>query len=140
MTRLRYILISTCLVAVCGIPAHGANVTAKTKLSRGMLISASDLAVDMGQEEALNNFIGKEVIRTIYPGRPLTLRDISEPVLVRRNNRVRMIYRMGRLEINATGRAMGQGGEGEMITVLNLESRKQVDGIITGRGVVEVRP
>jgi flagella basal body P-ring formation protein FlgA len=49
-----------------------------------------------------------------------------------------MIYRFGRLEINAWGRALDEGGEGDVITIMNLESRKRIQGTILPTGVIEV--
>ena len=117
------------------------TITAKTKLLRGNIISASDLVTgDDTARAELSNYVGKEVVRTIYPGRAISARDISEPILVRRNSRVKMIYKLGRLQINTGGRAMGQGAAGDMISVMNLDSRKRVEGRILANGDVEVRP
>jgi len=51
-----------------------------------------------------------------------------------------MVYRVGRLEITATGRALDQGSMGEVISIMNLDSRKRVDGRVTGLGTVEMMP
>jgi len=120
------------------------TVTASSTLKRGSQLSASDLVIkDAGgvaKADILAEYVGKELARTIYNGSPIRQNDVKEPVMVRRNSRVNMIYRLGRLEITATGRALQEGALGDMVTVINLDSRKKVDGVVTARGTVEMNP
>jgi len=49
-----------------------------------------------------------------------------------------MIYRVGRLEMTASGRALDEGGSGDIISVMNLDSKRRVEGLILANGSVEV--
>jgi flagella basal body P-ring formation protein FlgA len=106
------------------------------------MIVSSDLSVEIEDETQrqalLSQYVGMSVIRTISSGSEIKPKDVAAPVQVKRNSTVKMIYRMGRLEISATGRALGEGRMGDIITVMNTDSRKRVEGRVTGMGIVEM--
>ncbi len=141
-------LISTSLsfvfMAGVSMSAFANTVTAKTTLKRGSQISLQDIEIETNTvaeyERLASRYVGKAVLRTIRGGMTLEDRDVGEPIQVRRNSRVKMVYRMGRLEISATGRALDQGSMGDIISVMNLDSRKRVEGRVTGQGTVEMMP
>ncbi len=124
-------------------PCFAASVTAKQTLQRGTIIQSGDLTVEADTEEnrqdVLEGYLGKEMKRTVYAGKKVNPAYVGNPILVKRNSLISMIYRFGRLEITASGRALDEGGEGDIISIMNLESRKRIHGIILPSGVVEVR-
>ncbi|WP_416877218.1 flagellar basal body P-ring formation chaperone FlgA [Litorimonas sp.] len=130
------------LLPIVVSPAFAATVTANSTLSRGTMISSGDISVDVDGAEAsqdvLDQYVGKELIRTIYTGTEIRERDVQEPVLVKRNSPVTMIYRVGRLEISTNGRALSEGAMGEIVRVMNMDSRQAVEGRVTALGVVEM--
>jgi len=87
----------------------------------------------------LQSFVGMELKRAVYAGHKINMGFVGAPILVRRNSRVKMIYRLGRLEINAWGRALDEGGAGDVISIMNLESRKRIQGKILPSGIIEVK-
>lgn len=81
------------------------------------------------------------VLRTIvYPGHAVRLADLTSVTEVDRNQAVTLVFRKGPLTITTEGRALGRGGMGDTIRVLNLESRKTVAGQIMAGGTVLVAP
>jgi len=74
----------------------------------------------------------------IYPGRPVLAASLRRPALVERNQIVRLVYQTGALAIATEGRALGRGGAGEMIEVMNLSSHNKVTGLIGADGAVIV--
>lgn len=86
--------------------------------------------IDAGQ------LIGAEARRALPPGRLLTGRDLQTPRLVERGRPVRLIYARPGLRLTALGIAQADGGLGDSITVLNPDSRRQVQGLVTGPGQV----
>ena len=80
--------------------------------------------------------IGREVRRTVYAGQEVRLDNTQAPRLVSRNQLVTVKYISGGLEITTTGRAMGEAAANESVTVLNLESRKLVNGVVQQDGWV----
>jgi len=83
--------------------------------------------------------LGREVKRTVYAGREVTFDNTRPARLVKRNQIVTLKYLAGGLEISTTGRAMGEAGQDEDITVLNLKSRQIVHGIVQKNGWILVQ-
>ncbi|NNC37699.1 MAG: flagellar basal body P-ring formation protein FlgA [Acidimicrobiales bacterium] len=138
---MRSLVISIAL-ALVSAPAFGAEIIAKSTLLRGTIISASDVTTEpsSGAEahSQLAAFVGKEVKRTIYAGQKVNPSFVGSPILVKRNSRVTMIYKFGPMEITAFGRALDEGGVGDTVTIMNLDSRNRVNGIVNSAGYVEV--
>ena len=82
---------------------------------------------------------GKEAARTIYAGRVVTDADLRAPTLIERNTLVKMVYSFRGLTIEAEGRAMERGSAGDLIRVMNLNSRQTVTGTVSGPNIIEVR-
>jgi len=118
--------------------AIAADIKASVTLQRGQIISAEDLDITAKNADLKETYIGKEMRRTIYAGSKLNPSLVTEPILIRRNARVNMFYRFGRLEITASGRALDSGSAGDMIPLMNLDSRQRVQGRIRPDGNVEV--
>ena len=126
-------------------PAWAGVVEATRPLPRGTVIEAWDVALAArdarrGEAVALDEVVGMEVRATIRAGQGVRLSSLRAPVVVRRNQVVELVYRAGTLSIRAEGRALGAGGEGERVRVMNLDSRRTIRGHILAPGVVEVLP
>ena len=138
---MRYLVISV-LLAFAALPAFAGEVLAKSTLVRGAIITSADIEVETSHGEDKNTvlakFVGKQVKRTIYAGQKLNPNFVGAPILVRRNSRVTMVYKFGMLEISAFGRALDEGGAGDVISILNLDSRNRVSGVVNEAGIVEV--
>jgi flagellar basal body P-ring formation protein FlgA len=80
--------------------------------------------------------VGREVRRTIYAGQSITADNTRPPMLVKRNQVVTLKYIKGALEITTTGRALGEAGLSETVSVLNPDSRQLVQGIVQEGGWV----
>lgn len=136
------VLISSFIIAVLPGLAFAANVTANVNLPRGTIIAQQDINIKTSsgevRSEVVSAYIGKEVKRTIPKGYKLNPAYVGNPIVVRRNARVNMIYRFGALELSAWGRALDEGGTGDTIRVMNLDSRKRVQGRILESGRVKV--
>ncbi len=82
--------------------------------------------------------IGMEARVTIYPGRPIRRGDLMAPAVVERNQIVSLQYATNGLFIETEGRALGRAGIGDLIRVMNLNSRTTVTGRVGPSGIVEV--
>ena len=96
-------------------------------------------AKDGTLNESEQNLLGREVIRTVYPGRDVLASNTRQRRLVIRNQDVQIKYRKNGLEISLNGRAMSDGGIGEQVSVMNTSSRKIVSGIVTQEGWVQAQ-
>jgi len=124
-------------------PAIAADVMAVATLERGRILSSSDIDIYPAAGEdpyAVHAaYVGKQLKRTVYAGSEITPMHLQEPVLVERNAMVSMTYQFGTLTIVTSGRALGNGSAGELVDVMNLESRKTVRALVTGPDQVTVQ-
>lgn len=140
---MRWLVLLLCLTLP---PAALAEVLVAARTLRpGAPITAGDLARTRGMSPPgaashPDEVIGMEARVTLYAGRPIPLASLTEPALVERNQLVSLRFAAGGLEIRAEGRALGRGGAGETIRIMNLASRSTISGRVAGPGLVEVHP
>jgi flagellar basal body P-ring formation protein FlgA len=124
--------------------AAAESVIALRTIPAQSVVTAADLdhvdAVIPGAISDVALVVGQEARVTIYAGRPIRATDFGAPTLVDRNQIVPLIYAAGGLQIVTEGRALGRGGTGDMIRVMNLASRNTVSGVVTDTGAVRVGP
>lgn len=87
---------------------------------------------------ALELVVGREARRSLYADRPIRRAEIGPVTLVERNARVTLRYRNGAMHLTTFGRALDAGGIGELIPVMNMDSRRTVHGRISGLEMVDV--
>lgn len=123
------------------IALSGANsLVAAEVIKAGDPVTVANAGLQDGDGPgAYDPFIGREVKRTVYPGQAITLDNTRPQRLVTRNQIVTIKYVQGPLEISTTGRAMGEAALNEPVTVLNLQSRQLVQGIVQADGWVLAR-
>lgn len=135
------------MVSLHGLAQETVEVfTAARPLERGAVVSESDLQVRRVPSQRVNArqitdrsaIVGLAARRSIQAGRPLFKSDFEEPVLVRRGDRVTMIYRVAGMTLTTLGQAMENGSDGAVIDVLNLQSRRTITATVRGRDQVEV--
>lgn len=123
--------------------APAETVVATRNLRAQTVLTEQDFAIrDIQVAGALSSaegLAGMETRVAIYIGRPIRPGDIGPPALVERNGIVTLIYDHGGLLITAEGRALGRGGVGDRLRVMNLASRNTISGIIQPDGSVKVQ-
>lgn len=122
--------------AICmsyAAPSWAEDLALRT-LPRGTIVTASD--VTSGGEE----YLGLEVTRNIRKGSRIDRAFLREPHIVKRNERITLVFVQGRLRLETTGRSLGGGALGDRVTIMNMDSRQKVVGYVSGPGRVEVRP
>ncbi|MEN5117866.1 flagellar basal body P-ring formation chaperone FlgA [Luteimonas sp. TWI662] len=82
--------------------------------------------------------VGRSARRTLLAGSVLTAGDLVSPRLVRRGDTVALVSRQAGIEVRMAGRALGDAGERERVSVENLSSRRVVQGIVDPAGDVVV--
>lgn len=116
-------------------------LTGASSMVASEVIRAGDLVTPVNASAeaagaAEDGIFGREAKRTIYAGQPITMDNTRPARLVERNQIVTVKYIQGGLEISTTGRAMGEAALNEPVTVLNLQSRQMVQGIVQENGWV----
>ncbi len=136
------------LFVITAILLHGpalADVVVPTQTIRAnTMLGPQDLTVKSGHIpgafDRVSALIGQETRVTLYAGRPIRPNDVGPPAVVDRNQLVQLVYAHNGLSILTEARALGRGGVGDRIRVMNLTSRTQVTGTIHADGSVHVQP
>ena len=85
-----------------------------------------------------NAAIGRIARRPLQAGALLSNNDLVVQRLIKRGDNVALVSRRGSVEVRIAGRAMGDAGENERVSVENLSSRRVMQGIATPGGDVLV--
>jgi len=119
-------------------------------LSRGIAAGETLSAADIGtaQRDAARiagavladpaAAVGRVARRTLSAGSLLSASDLVAQRLVRRGDSVALVSRRGSVEVRVVGKALGDAGENERLSVENLASRKVVQGTVAANGDVLV--
>jgi flagella basal body P-ring formation protein FlgA len=75
---------------------------------------------------------------TLQQGRPIRIADLMKPALVQRNDAVTLLYEVPGIVLTIRGKAADSGAEGDVISVVNEQSKRTVQGTIVGPGRVLV--
>lgn len=131
------------------IEAQAKVAVAARLLRRGTVLRAGDLRLAERDVRRMHSdwftdsesLIGLEVQRTLREGSPIRSRDVDQPLLIRRNDRIRIQGGSGgRVSITARGRALEDGREGERIRAENIDSGREVEGWVIDRGTIQIGP
>ena len=82
--------------------------------------------------------VGRVARRTLIAGSLLSANDLVAQRLIRRGDNVSLVSRRGGVEVRVAGKALGDAGENERVSVENLSSRKIVQGMVAASGDVFV--
>lgn len=124
-------------------PVFSESVVATRTIRAQTILTGQDLAVQPVQivgaytDPAL--LVGMETRATLYAGRPVRPGDIGPPAIIDRNQIIILVYATSNLTITTEARAMGRGGVGDRLRVLNVSSRMTVEGVIRPDGSVLVQ-
>jgi flagella basal body P-ring formation protein FlgA len=121
-------------------------VTLARAIPRGEAIRESDIVVErLPRAEVQTDAIAKPEFvvnqaarRALRAGQTLRAADLMKPQIVARDDAVTIVFRTQAITLTLRGKAMGNGAEGETVTVLNPQSKRLVQGTITAPGVVTV--
>jgi flagella basal body P-ring formation protein FlgA len=83
--------------------------------------------------------LGMQMRRAIRAGQPLRVADLAKPDLVQRDQAVTVIFQTAGIYLTTRGKALDNGTEGDMVSVLNIQSKRTVTGTVTGRGQVTIQ-
>jgi len=87
---------------------------------------------DMGQ------LVGKALKRNTRAGLLIKTSDIEEPMIVRRNSPVTVVFRTGPLTLTVQAQSLGDASIGGSVQVMNSVTHKLLTGVAMADGTVEV--
>jgi flagella basal body P-ring formation protein FlgA len=114
-------------------------------VERNEVLKSSDVVVErrpkaeVGSDVAARDrAVGMQARKQLRAGQALKSADLAKPDLVQRDQSVTLIYEASGLYLTVRGKAMEGGTEGDVVNVLNLQSKRTVSGVVTGRGQVSI--
>ena len=118
----------------------------RNRLGPGDVISKADIEwKDVPSDRISRNvileaaaLIGQSPKRVIMPGMAIRDSDVQRPLLVQKTALVTMVVQSGGMELTAGGRAIDAGGAGDVIQVMNVQTKKTVQATVAGPNVVQV--
>ena len=115
-------------------------------VDRSDMLKSADVVIERRTKaEAGNDAASREqalvmqMRRPMRAGQPLRSADLVKPDLVQRDQSVTVIYETPGLYLTTRGKALDNGTEGDVVNVLNLQSKRTVTGIVSGRGQVTIQ-
>ena len=113
-------------------------------MNRGETVKASDVSVEKRPKSEISGdtvldpyeVIGFTARQSLRAGQPLRRNDLAKPEVVKRDEFVTLVYEMPGLLLSVRGKAAESGAEGDLISVLNVQSKRTVQGIVSGPGRV----
>jgi flagellar basal body P-ring formation protein FlgA len=114
-------------------------------IERNEVIKSSDVVVERRPKAevgadfaARERAVGMQARRQLRAGQALKAADLAKPDLVQRDQTVTLIYDAVGLYLTVRGKALEGGTEGDVVSVLNLQSKRTVTGTVIGRGQVAI--
>jgi flagella basal body P-ring formation protein FlgA len=121
-------------------------VTVTNTVERGALLKDSDIVVERRPRATIlrdaiadrDRAVGFAARNTLRPGQMLRSADLMRPELVQRGETVTLVFEVPGLTLTVRGKATEGGAEGDVISVLNEQSKRTVQGVIVGPGRVVI--
>ena len=115
-------------------------------VERSDMLKSSDIIVErrpkleVGTDAAVReSALGMQLRRPMRAGQALRVADLAKPDLVQKDQGVTVIYQTAGLYLTTRGKALDSGTEGDVVNVMNLQSKRTVTGVVTGRGQVTIQ-
>lgn len=113
-------------------------------LQRGDIVKASDLTVEHRQKNEMpvdgaglgDSAVGLAARQALRAGQVLRRGDLMKPELVKRDDMVTLIYASPGIILTTRGKALEAGAEGDLVSAVNVQSKRTVQGIVTGAGQI----
>jgi flagellar basal body P-ring formation protein FlgA len=120
--------------------------TAARTIDRGTVLRDADLIMErrpraeVGRDAITkpSQAVGLAARSNLQPGRPIRNAELMKPDLVQRNDTVTIVYEVPGVVLTVRGKAADGGAEGDVINVINEQSKRTLQGVIVGPGRVAI--
>jgi flagellar basal body P-ring formation protein FlgA len=122
-------------------------ITVDRPIERGEVLKASDLTVVrrpkaegsavLTDGNAATGFAARHALR---PGQPLAATDLMKPEVIARNDTVTIVYQVPGVTLTLRGQAKDAGALGDTISVINTETKRVMQAVVSGPDRVTVGP
>jgi flagellar basal body P-ring formation protein FlgA len=115
-------------------------------MTRGELIKAADVAIERRPKSevsgepivAVDDAIGLAVRQAMRAGQVLQRAQLTKPELVRRDDNVTLVYEVPGIVLTTRGKALEPGALGDTISVTNSETKRVIQGVVSGPSRVTI--
>ncbi len=115
-------------------------------IARGEVLRDGDVAIERRPKSEvqadsvreLDAAIGMSLQQNVRAGQVIRSTDLARPQLVKRNEPVLIVYEVPGIVLTARGKAEEVGSLGDTVNVLNIQSKRVIQGIVTGPSQVTV--
>jgi len=128
------------------IKAFAATVVANQTLGRQIPIRHEALRIEekdistlrSGYFSRIEDVINRLPKRNIHLGTTIAPQDLDTSKVIRKGQKVIIISQGGGIAVRMQGKALDNAALGDMVTVQNLSSKRNIDAIVIEAGVVKV--
>ena len=115
------------------------NVERNDVLKSSDVITERRPKAEVGSDAAARGHaVGMQMRKQLRAGQALRVADLAKPDLVQRDEQCHADLRSRRALSHLRGKALDSGTEGDIVTVLNLQSKRTVSGAVIGRDQVAI--
>ena len=115
-------------------------------MARGDVLRDSDLAIEKRPKTELQgdvvgdigSAVGMALQVPLRAGHAIRTTDLTRPQLVKRGEPVMLVYEVPGISLTARGKAEEVGSLGDTINVLNVQSKRIIQGVVSGPAQVTV--
>jgi flagellar basal body P-ring formation protein FlgA len=114
-------------------------------VERNEVLKSSDVVIERRPKAEVgtdavrrDRAVGMQTRKAMRSGQVLRMADIAKPDLVQHDQNVTLIYATNGLYLTMRAKAVDSGSEGDSVTVINTQSKRTVQGVVTGPGQVTV--
>jgi flagella basal body P-ring formation protein FlgA len=133
-TRLRFI----------GIALETVETAVVTRnVERNEVLRASDVVTERKPKAEVGNdgmarerAVGMQARKSMRTGQAVKAADLGKPDLVTRDQSVTVIYEAPGLYLTGRGKALDSGTEGDVVNIVNLQSKRTIQAVVIGPGQV----
>ncbi len=114
--------------------------------NRGDVIRATDVSIERKPRNEVtadaildaDNVVGFAARQTLRAGAPLRRPDLVRPEIVKRDELVTMTYEVPGIVLTMRGKAMEGGAQGDTINVVNPQTKRVMQAVVSGPGKVTI--
>ena len=115
-------------------------------LARGDIVKQSDISIERRPKNefasepaaSASDVVGRAARNAVRAGQGLRTSDLMKPEVVKKNETVLLHYEVPGIVLTMRGQALESGTEGDLVNVLNIQSKRTIQGIITGPGRITI--
>jgi flagella basal body P-ring formation protein FlgA len=115
-------------------------------VARGEVIKAADIAIERRPKAeassepitAGDQVVGLAVRQAMRSGQPLLRTQLMKPELVHRDATITLVYEVPGITITTRGKALEAGALGDTISVANIETKRTIQGTVSGPNRVTI--